>query len=123
MKILVVYQYFLAPGQPGGSRFNEMTRLWAEAGHEVTVIAGTVNYTTGERPGRFAGRWITRERDGQVTVWRCHVPGTYNTSYLGRMWAFFGFTLSSMTAALRVERPDVIVATSPPLVTALPGWL
>jgi glycosyltransferase involved in cell wall biosynthesis len=39
------------------------------------------------------------------------------------MWAFFGFTLSSATAALRVERPDVVIATSPPLVTAIPAWL
>ena len=123
MKILIFYQYFLAPGQPGGSRFNEMTRLWTEAGHDVTVIAGTVNYTTGERPARFAGRWVTKEREGHVTVLRCHVPATYNTSYLGRMWAFFGFTLSSVTAALRVERPDVVIATSPPLVTAIPGWI
>src|SRR5262249_18828259 len=54
---------------------------------------------------------------------RCHVPGTYNTSYVGRMWAFFGFTLSSVTAALRVERPDIVIATSPPLVTAIPGCI
>jgi glycosyltransferase involved in cell wall biosynthesis len=39
------------------------------------------------------------------------------------MWAFFGFTLSSATAVLRVERPDVVIATSPPLVVAIPGWL
>src|SRR5579862_5445939 len=123
MRILVVYQYFLAPGQPGGSRFNEMTRLWAENGHDVTVIAGTVNYTTGERPARFARRWVTEERDGKVTVLRCHTPATYNSSYLGRMWAFFGFTFSSVTAALRSARPDVVIATSPPLVTAIPGWI
>ncbi|MDT5271704.1 MAG: hypothetical protein QOH49_3890 [Acidobacteriota bacterium] len=123
MKILVVHQYYLGPGQPGGSRFNEFAKLWTEAGHEVTVIAGNLNYATGEVPEGYRGRWHTRELDGAVRVWRCHVPATYGRSYLGRMWAFFGFTLSATTAALRAERPDVVIATSPPLVTAIPGWV
>jgi glycosyltransferase involved in cell wall biosynthesis len=122
MKILVVHQYYLGPGQPGGSRFNEFAKLWAEAGHEVTVIAGNLNYATGEVPEGYRGRWHKRELDGAVSVWRCHVPASYGRSYLGRMWAFFGFTLSATTAALRAARPDVVIATSPPLVTAIPGW-
>lgn len=123
MKIVVVHQYYLFPGQPGGSRFNEMCRLWAADGHEVTVIAGTINYATGETPERYRGRWIVREQDGDVTVYRCHVPSSYRSSYAGRMWAFFGFTLSAATAALKVRRPDAVIATSPPLITMFPGWL
>jgi len=121
MRILVIHQYYLADGQPGGSRFNELARLWAESGHDVTVIAGTVNYATGDVDPKYRGKWVVAERDGQVKVLRCHVPSTYGSSYAGRMWAFFGFTLSSTTAALFHSRPDVIVATSPPLITALPG--
>lgn len=111
------------PGQAGGSRFNEFARLWSMAGHDVTVIAGNLSYTTGEVPDKYRGHWTMREQDGPVTVWRCHVPSSYGRSYLGRMWAFFGFTLSSMTAALRLEKPDVVIATSPPLVTAIPAWI
>jgi glycosyltransferase involved in cell wall biosynthesis len=39
------------------------------------------------------------------------------------MWAFFAFTLSAATAVLRCGQPDVVIATSPPLVAAIPGWL
>jgi glycosyltransferase involved in cell wall biosynthesis len=123
VRILVVHQYYLQPGEPGGSRFNEFARLWSDAGHQVTVVAGTVNYNTSKSPERYRGRWTTRELDGQVTVWRCHVPESYGRSFLGRMWAFFAFTLSATTAVLRCERPDVVIATSPPLVTAVPGWV
>jgi len=123
MRILVIHQHYLLPGQPGGSRFNELARLWADQGHEVTVIAGTLNYATGERPARYRGKWITKERDGKVTVWRCFVPSTYTKSYLGRSWAFFGFTLSAATAALMEREADVVIATSPPLVTPIPGWI
>lgn len=111
------------PGQAGGSRFNEFARLWAEADHDVTVIAGNLSYVTGKVPSEYRRKWIRRERDGQVSVWRCYVPRSYARNYLGRMWAFFGFTISSSTAALLVNRPDVVITTSPPLITAIPGWI
>lgn len=123
MRILIVHQYYLMPGQPGGSRFNEMARLWAKQGHEVIVIAGTVDYTSGKAPELYHGRWISKEKDGAVLVYRCHVPATYATSYVGRMWAFLGFTLSASTAALCAPRPDIVIATSPPLVATIPGWI
>ncbi len=123
MKILIVHQYYLMPGQAGGSRFNEFARLWSAAGHQVTVLAGTVDHAKGTTPEKYRGRWITTEQDDAVTVHRCYVPAAYSRGYAGRMWGFFGFTLSATTAALRVERPDVVIATSPPLVTAITGWL
>lgn len=123
MKIAVVHQYYMMAENPGGSRFNEMARLWTEQGHQITVIAGTADYASGKSPERYRRRWVTKEMDGAVRVYRCFVPGSYGRSYLGRMWAFFGFTLSASTAALRLERHDVVIATSPPLVAAIPGWL
>lgn len=126
MKILVVHQYYLMPGSPGGSRFNEFARLWSDAGHDVTVIAGNLDYATGTAPERYRGKWLVRENDGPVTVYRCHVPRTYSKGYVGRAWGFGGFTLSSTSAVVKAVladtgRPDVVIATSPPLVAALPG--
>lgn len=122
MNILVIHQYYLAPGQPGGSRFNELARLWSAAGHEVTVVAGTVNYATGQPIDGVSG-WVTERDEDGIRVRRCHVPASYNASYAGRMWAFFGFTISATLGALRAPRPDVVIATSPPLTTAITGWL
>ncbi len=123
MKIAVVHQYYLMPGAAGGSRFNELARLWSDAGHQVTVIAGNLDYATGTVPERYSGKWMVEERDGPVKVLRCHVPTTYSKGYGGRMVAFAGFTFSAVTAALLVERPDVVVATSPPLIAVIPGWV
>ena len=97
MRILVVHQYYLGPGEPGGSRFNEMARFWRAAGHDVTVVAGSLNYTTNEVPERLRGHWTVRGVEEGVTVWRCHVPASYGRSYPGRMWAFFGFTSQAVT--------------------------
>jgi glycosyltransferase involved in cell wall biosynthesis len=123
LKILVIYQSYLTKGAPGGSRYNEFARLWADAGHDVTVITGTLNYTTGEVPAVYRGKWWVRETDGKVKVWRCYVPATYHSSRLGRMWSFFGFTLSTTTAALLCPNADVVIATSPPLTIVIPGWV
>lgn len=123
MRILVLHQFYLAPGEPGGSRFNELTKLWADDGHDVTVIAGNLNYATGRRANGTRGRWLSRLADQDVSVVWCHVPASYNRGMAGRLWAFLGFTLSSCTAILRVRRPDVVIATSPPLNIALPGAL
>jgi glycosyltransferase involved in cell wall biosynthesis len=122
LHILVFHQYYLGPGEPGGSRFNEFARMWSAAGHKVTIVAGTLNYTTGQAASKYRGRWNVRESDGDVVVWRCHVPATYAKGYAGRMWAFFGFTLSALTAAFRAARPDVVIASSPPLITAIPAY-
>lgn len=123
MRILVIHQQYLMPGSPGGSRFNEFARIWSEAGHEVAVIAGNLEYLTGQVPPAYRGRWIVEERDGPVRVFRCHVPASYSKGYVGRAWAFFGFTLSATTAVIRRFDPDIVIATSPPLVTVVPGWL
>lgn len=123
MKIGIIHQYYLLPGASGGSRFNEMAAQWARAGCDVTVIAGTADYATGASPARYRGRLVTEERDGAVRVLRCHVPSTYARGYAGRMWAFLGFVLSSTLALARLGRVDVVIATSPPLVTAIPGYL
>ena len=121
--ILIVHQFYLMPGQPGGLRFNEFARFWHAQGAEVTVLAGALNYATGETPPKYRGRLVTREVEAGVTIFRCYVPGTYNRSYLGRMWAFFGFGLSSVWAALQAARPDVVIATSPPLTVILTGFI
>lgn len=122
MHILVVHQYYLLPGRPGGSRFNEFARLWVEAGHRVSVLAGTVDYGSGEVPAEYRGRLVTHERDGGVDVYRCWTPPSYARGYAGRALAFAGYAASSSVASLRLHDVDVVVATSPPLTAALTGW-
>src|SRR5437868_2220441 len=39
------------------------------------------------------------------------------------MWAFFAFTLSATTAAMKRLLPDVVIASSPPLVAVIPGYV
>jgi len=125
MRILIVHQYFLGPGEAGGSRWNQFAKYWARAGHEVSVLAGTVHYASGTKAPQYKGRFVTVERPTPgVTVYRCHVSESYNKSFMGRFWAYLSFAFSSSVAGvLRASRPDIIIATSPPLTVAATMWL
>ena len=125
MRILVIHQYFLGKGDAGGSRWNQFAKYWSQAGHKVTVLAGTVHYATGKKPPQYKGKFIVRE-DLQpgVTVYRCHVSEAYNRSFLGRFWAYLSFAFSSTWAGIaHAPEPDIIIATSPPLTVAITMWL
>jgi glycosyltransferase involved in cell wall biosynthesis len=125
MHILLVHQYFLEGGAEsgGGSRWNQMSRYFAERGHRLTVLAGTVHYATGRKLPQYKRRVLVKEHECPgVTVYRCYVSESYNTSYLGRFWGYLSFVISAVYASLRVRRPDVMICTSPPLTVGLIGW-
>ena len=126
MHILLVHQYFLGQGSKhgGGSRWNQMSRYFAQDGHKVTVLAGTINYMEGEKGAQYKGKFIVKEQPYPgVTVYRCHVSDSYNKSFLGRFWAYLSFAISTLYASLRIRRPDVMICTSPPLTVGLTGFL
>lgn len=122
MRILLIHQYFLSADDAGGSRWNQMAKFWAAQGHEITVLAGTVHYATGLKAKEYRGKLVVTERVGPgIKVKRCHVSSRYNKSFMGRLWAYFSFTLTSLLAGIVERRPDVLICTSPPLTVGLTG--
>lgn len=126
MHILLVHQFFLEKDDGGGSRFNQMAQHWAAQGHKVTVLAGMVHYNTGKKLERYQGLHYYREEYSPgVTVLRCHVSESYNTSFAGRLWGYFSFVFSSIWGAItRLEgKFDLVLVTSPPLFLGITGWV
>jgi len=118
MRVLLIHQYFLEKDDPGGSRFNEMTRIWIESGAEVTVLCGMLNYVKGQKPEKYRGKTFHRSfYQPGLEVIRCAVSKNYNTSFSGRLWAYFSFVFSSTWAGLFKchSKYDVILVSSPPL--------
>ena len=126
MNILLIHQYFLEKDDGGGSRFNEMTRVWEEEGHNITVLAGMVHYATGKKRDRYKGKFAATEQySKQTKVIRCHVSEAYNVNFLGRLWAYFSFVFSSIYAGFfkSSDKFDVIVVTSPPLFVGITAYI
>lgn len=126
MNILLIHQYFLEKDDGGGSRFNEMTRVWGELGHTTTVLAGMVHYNTGKKRDRYKGKFTYVDQyAADTTVLRCHVSEAYNVNFIGRLWAYFSFVFSSIYTGLFKTKGkfDVIVVTSPPLFVGITAYL
>ncbi len=125
MNILLIHQYFLEEDDPGGSRWNEFTRVWTAQGHTVTVLGGMMHYNGKEKIAEYKGKYFVKKQQGAVTVLRCHVSEAYNKHFIGRLWGYFSFMFSSLYAGLfKVKgKFDVVIVTSPPLFVGVSGYL
>jgi len=127
VNILLIHQYFLEKDDPGGSRFNELTRLWVEQGHSVTVVCGMLNYLTGKIPEKYNEiKYHQSEYMPGLEVLRCHVSSEYYAGFVGRLRAYFSFVwygVRGIQNCLKHRQYDVIVATSPPLFVGMMAWI
>lgn len=125
MKILLIHQYFKESDVTGGARFNEMTRIWKEQGHDITVLAGDLDGQSSEKRLEYKKNFVTRKVQEGVEVFRCNVSESYNKSFLGRLWGYFSFVFSSTYAGLFKVKGnyDVILVTSPPLFVGITAYI
>lgn len=123
MHILLVHQFFLKDDDGGGSRWNEMSRIWIEEGHKVTVLAGTVHYMgITSAPNDDSLFHKNTNKDG-VKVISCYTSTPQNKSFTERLWSFLSFIFSSILGGIfyAKENYDLILVTSPPLFVGITG--
>lgn len=117
-----MHQYYLEKDDAGGSRFNQFAKYWSQKGHDVTILAGTVHYATGEKRPEYKRKFVVTKHDGpNITVKRCYVSRAYNKNSFGRMRGYVSFAFSTAVVGLFVKKPDIILCTSPPLIAGMPG--
>ena len=125
MKILYVSQYFPPEMGAPAARAAELSRHWAAAGHEVTVLTGFPNHPTGIVPPEYRDKFrylIAREQTNGVNIVRTWLLPFPNRKAYKRMLNYGSFCASAASTGLFLERPDVVIATSPQLLVGLSGW-
>ncbi|MGA9040173.1 MAG: glycosyltransferase family 4 protein [Terriglobales bacterium] len=125
MKILYVSQYFPPEMGAPAARASELSRHWAEDGHDVTVLTGFPNHPTGRIPAEYCDEFrqlVTREQIGGVNVVRTWLWPMPNRKAYERILNYTSFCLSSALTGLFASRPDVVIASSPQLLVGLSGW-
>ncbi len=125
MKILYVSQYFPPEMGAPAARAAELSRHWAAAGHEVTVLTGFPNHPTGVVPPEYRGKFrrlVIREKTDGANVVRTWLFPFPNRKALERMLNYSSFCASAASTGLFLSRPDVVIATSPQLLVGLAGW-
>lgn len=123
MKVAVVYQYYQGHGAPGHSLVHDLCQYLADRGHVVNVISGETGYM---RQEKFRLPWyrriIRKERDGKVHVVRTYTYSELHRSYLGRLFSFISFSLSCPIGLLSIDKPEVVLASSPPIFPVFVAW-
>jgi putative colanic acid biosynthesis glycosyltransferase WcaI len=125
VKILYVSQYFPPEmGAPAG-RAAELSRLWVEDGHEVTILTGFPNHPTGTVPAEYRRKFrrlVTRDTYHGVNLIRTWLLPFPNRKAYERMLNYSSFCISSATTGIFLDKPDLVIATSPQLLVGLSGW-
>ncbi|MGH7442308.1 MAG: glycosyltransferase family 4 protein, partial [bacterium] len=123
MKILFVSQYFPPEVNAPANRVSELALEWARMGHDVTVLTGFPNHPLGVKRREDRGVLTRRETIDGVKVVRCYLWATPNRGIAKRMFSYATFMKSAIFfGALRCSKPDVIIATSPQLLTGVSGY-
>jgi colanic acid biosynthesis glycosyl transferase WcaI len=123
VKILVLTHYYPPEVNAPASRLSEHARVWAQAGHEVTVVTCVPNHPTGRAyPGYRNRLWQEEERDG-VGVIRLWTWLAANEGFLPRISNYVSYLLSVLLWMWRLPKADVVLSTSPQFFCGLAGWL
>jgi len=124
MRILVLEQRYTGAKEAGIGRYNLFVKEWAKAGHKVDVISGTINYLTGKKPDKYKRRFLVKGKEGEnVRIFRVFEFALGYWSFLGRLFSYFSFLKSAFFVGLFISRPDIIIASSPPIFVGFLGYL
>ena len=122
MKILFISNHFSLPYQPGAPRPWKICDYFASLGHEVTVITNRRHYF--DEKLEIGG---TRDTKPQL-VQGIRILGVGTTSgrrksLFKRLVNYFSFAYKSYVVGRKIDRPDVIIVGTPPLIVPLTGLL
>ncbi|MEP6892162.1 MAG: glycosyltransferase [Gaiellaceae bacterium] len=122
LKILLVSQYF--PPEIGAtqSRMQAFAEYLAQRGHDVTVIAEFPNHPHGVFPDQYRRRLVEDDHSNPYRVLRVWVRANPEKTQITRLSFYTSFMAMAAAVAPRAGRPDVVIATTPPLFTGLAGW-
>jgi len=114
------------PNGSGGSRFNEMARIWSENGHDITVLSGMIYHNSGKKYPEYVGKKFAEEIHSEgVRVIRCHDSEGSQDNFISRLKVYFVFVITSIWAGVfKVKgKYDIIIVTSPPLTIGLTAYV
>ena len=124
MNITYLCQYFVPePGAPS-ARLYELSRVWVESGHNVTILTGMPNHPTGEIAAEYRGKWIAEEQLDGIRVLRNWLFATPNEGVVKKTLSHFSFMLSVLVFGMpRMGATDVLIVSSPTFFSVFSAYI
>ncbi len=124
MKILYISHYYPPEVNAPALRVSELSRHWANRGHDVTVLTGFPNHPSGIIPEEYKGLIRSKEQHRNVKVVRTYVYAAPNKGFVKRIMNYLSFMFSSILLGTRASgKPDLLIATSPQFFVAVAGYV
>jgi glycosyltransferase involved in cell wall biosynthesis len=115
--------YANSPDTAGGTRHYELASVLKENGWSPTIFATPMNGITGrfERPISVFSPVVKRSESGIPFTWLYSLP--YRSNGIRRYANMLSFMLIAFVSGIRSDRPDIIIGSSPHLLTPLAATL
>jgi len=119
VNIVIIYQFFQSEDEPGHSLTYNLTQNLALKGNKVTVVCSKIGYMKGNTANlSFKQKLLQKTKVGSVEVIRIWSYLGLHSSYMGRVFNYISFSISSAIAMLLIKKPEVVLISSPPLFCA-----
>ena len=121
MRVLLIAQHYAPEVTAGRFRIQSFAEGLLRRGHSVTVICPVPNHPRGVvAPGYRRRAWLRREVGG-VDVLYVWVHTRPEKTTASRLAYYATFAAAASAAGAAVRRPDVVLASSPPLSVGAAG--
>jgi glycosyltransferase involved in cell wall biosynthesis len=124
MRVTILYQFFQGDDEPGHNLILALARHLRTVGEQVSVVSSEYGYMYPRPPRVLFRRHLLRQEtiDG-VSITRTFSYAYGHSGFSRRVWSIMSFSVSCLFGLLRGPRPDVIYASSPPLLPMFSAWL
>jgi len=123
MQILFFSEQFWPETNAPAIHVYERAKIWASKGYLVTVITSAPNFPDGILFAGYRNAWRQVADVDGIRVVRVKTYIAANRGVLFRLLDYVSFPLSALLFSLFEPRPDVVISTSPQLLTPLAGVL
>lgn len=119
MRILFFADNFPPEVNAPATHVYERCRLWVEQGHDVTVITCAPNFPEGKIYAGYRNALRVVETMDSIRVVRTWTYITANAGFLRRAMDYASYVPMAAWAALREDKPDVVISSTPHLLVPL----
>lgn len=122
MRILFYSHYYPPEVNAPASRTSEHAKVWAQAGHKVTIVTCAPNHPGGKIYPGYRNRFVQRETLDGVDVVRVWTFLAANEGFLLRILNYVSFFVMAALVTPFFGRTDVVVSTSPQFFCGFVGY-
>jgi glycosyltransferase involved in cell wall biosynthesis len=123
MRILILSQHFTPEVTAARFRIEPFVEALRGSGHDVEVITAVPNHPEGVIHPGFRGRLLVRKRTAGLAVDYVWVRVTPEKTMRTRLEFYGSYAALAAAVGATAHRPDVVLASSPPLTVGLAGAL